>query len=190
MQLDTPGVWNRTLWDRRGFLWQLLNQFLDLKVSLDSHGKFDFCTLHDLSTGHFRTRAGFWPVPHIHALGMNSWMSQSGLACSGTPRVSETGHFGTRAGFLIPALPNFILKVFRDDHGKFDFSRLHVPSTGHFRIFLDKSVLLGCAAYPNTRNGSRSVFMWVSMQSETTEVIETWHFGTRAGSLTLIKPTR
>jgi hypothetical protein len=48
--------------------------------------------------GRFRTRAGFRPMPHIHALGTASGVSQSGLACTWTPRVSETGHFGTRAG--------------------------------------------------------------------------------------------
>jgi hypothetical protein len=48
--------------------------------------------------GRFRTKAGFWPVPHIHALATASGVSQSGLACTWTPRMSETGHFGTRAG--------------------------------------------------------------------------------------------
>jgi hypothetical protein len=50
--------------------------------------------------GRFRTKANFWPMPHIHALGTASGVSQIGLACTWTPRVSETGHFGTRASSL------------------------------------------------------------------------------------------
>jgi hypothetical protein len=46
---------------------------------------------------HFRIRAGYWAVLHIHALGMASGVFQSRLACSWTRRVSKTGHFGTRA---------------------------------------------------------------------------------------------
>jgi hypothetical protein len=72
MYLDTPGARNWTLWDTGGFPEICSSNFWISKFFKMSRGKLTsagyMSRLPD-TFGHFWTKAGFWPMPHIHALG-------------------------------------------------------------------------------------------------------------------------